>query len=129
MLVSMVLSKKKRIVLAVVVTLYLITWIGGKIVFTREITADAWLGWRQVKAYDEKVARDDAAKGITHDPIGLNPDGPTIKVNWCIPLLPGILVVSSESELGGFMGQGGTDIRFYYGSGTYRIFILSHWQS
>lgn len=59
----------------------------------------------------------------------LREEGPTTGVNWCIPLLPGVLLADSYEVLGPLHGRGMAKIVFYYGVGSVVICELWGWIS
>lgn len=55
--------------------------------------------------------------------------GPATGVDWCFPLLPGILITNSWYQCGPLFGKGGVKLVLYYGVGSLEILALNGWIS
>jgi hypothetical protein len=99
-------------VIFVLVALYLVTWVGGWISHNHEMEQRAQL------AYDGLASRyknsDSPLKKLY-----LFDDGPRSGVNWCVPLLPGVLLADSHFLTGGLSGNYCYRIVIYYGFGSF----------
>ncbi len=105
---------KSKLFAAVVPILYAVTWIGGYFSHVQELAAEAAINY----AYVQKVnAERDAG-------IALNADGPHTGINWCVPVLPGVLIVDSYSINGPLAGRGSSKLVLFYGFGS---FVLDEW--
>jgi hypothetical protein len=55
-------------------------------------------------------------------------DGPTYRVSWCIPVIPGVLLTWSGYSAGPLArGEGGLKIVLYYGVGTHEVWKRLLW--
>jgi hypothetical protein len=125
----------KNAVIVTLVFLYAVTWAGGWISHSREIRSRARRMYADAQKYDREIADTHQKAGLSlHDaPSRLNKDGPSADVNWCIPLLPGVLLADSWYVIGPRWGEGGGKIVLYYGFGSrelnYRLCRPWGWQS
>lgn len=55
--------------------------------------------------------------------------GPKSAVNWCLPILPAVLLADSEYVVGPLYGSGSAKIVFYFGSGSVTLLELWGWRS
>jgi len=55
-------------------------------------------------------------------------EGPIVKINWCVPFLPFVLIADSEYCIGPLWARGGTKIIIWYILGSTTI-SLSNWVS
>jgi len=60
-------------------------------------------------------------------PIELRPEGPASDVNWCLPLLPGVLLADSAYFIGPIYAKRTTKIVVYYGVGSFTALELWGW--
>ena len=102
-------STKGRII---VVGLYLVTWVGGTFSHWLTIRRDALKSWESIRQHETKLV----AEGM------LIPEwerafayGPQYWISYSVPLLPGLLLVSSSIDCGGRFGGGEQFLLFYYG--------------
>jgi hypothetical protein len=106
--------RKLRRWLAVILLLYLIAWVGGWITHALTWQAQLQATWRSNKRYHEKkeeLARqwgsEEYLQIVKEDRAArLWPDGPIASVDWCLPLLPGVLLSSTHAEVGPLAGGG-----------------------
>ncbi len=118
-------SSKVRII----IYLYLFTWVGGWIVASRQIKSEATAIYEKgLKVYFERVLYYEKRGSITHR-LPYNPAGPTASVKWCVPLLPGILLMDSGYCIGPLWAKSGTKIVFFYGFGCIELVYLYTWFS
>jgi hypothetical protein len=116
--------------LVVIGALYFVTWLGGVIFYPSEMTA------RAKKEYDvalnaqaRAAAKSEEEKMIVKRTPAAFPDGPKTDFHWCAPLVPGVLIVSSEYRIGPLWGQGGIRVVLFYGCGTYEMPLFIGWIS
>jgi hypothetical protein len=105
-LFSLDLMRRRYKILILLIFLYAVTWIGGYYSHSATLRREAQFRYDGFKR--DAVLAAVAAKG-----------GPTSKVEWCFPLLPGVLIANSYYVLGPGFGQGGLKIVFYYGLGSW----------
>jgi hypothetical protein len=122
--------------LSVYLVLYLATWMGGYRSHAQELkdkaeanylTYEQWFRVREENALRHGLRASD----LTRDRMNLQRSGSKYGISWCVPLLPGAMVVDSYSSTGAFaVGHGimvGRDIGIvtYYGPGPYKYRRLS----
>ena len=93
----------------------------------RVVILRANLGEEMSNTYErvkqEKIRRMEEYRAAGEDPgfFTMNlvyEDGPQWQVGWCVPLLPGILLVDSAASCGPLSGGGHRQFVFFYGYGT-----------
>jgi len=119
------MTKRKKLIACILVPLYLGTWIGGWISHAHDLRGRAEIDYR----WFERRNLERQADGLDYHPIRLNPDGPSSSVNWCIPVLPGVLLVDSEISSGPMAARGGVKIVLYYGVGSMELCTLVGWMT
>ena len=121
--------KRRRQLLWLLIFLYAVTWIGGWISCARDVKASAWASYRN--AQKRNMEWQAAEMPSTEVPIYLEPreGGPATGVDWCLPILPGVLLADSYQVLGPLNGRGGAKVVFYYGMGTFVVCELWGWRS
>lgn len=105
--------------LVVIAGLYVVTWIGGWIVYPRDMSRRALAQHADGVAMQKQLIAEhpeDAVRLRDHSPVFR--DGPRTTFRWCVPILPGILLVSSDYLIGPLWGNGGLRIVVFYGFGT-----------
>ncbi len=50
-------------------------------------------------------------------------------MDWCFPLLPGVLITNSWYQCGPLFGKGGVKLVLYYGVGSMEILTMNGWIS
>jgi hypothetical protein len=70
---------------------------------------------------NEKMEAQSRKDGFPFYPYKLSAHDPTSKVNWCIPVLPGVLLADSSISQGPLSAEGGVKIVIYYGVGSVEI--------
>ena len=120
--------KNKRIVVAIIVPAYLVTWIGGWLAHDREMAnlarrlyADAEARNAESLEAELRNPRDRAY------PIRLRSGGPKSEVDWVFPILPAVLISDSYYVVGPLYGKGTLKIVFYYGAGSVTLLELWGW--
>ncbi len=113
-------------ILIVITLLYAFTWIGGWIIYSRDVartTATMYEGVKQRTIQEIEAAK---ARGASEDELssiklrGHDDEGPSSGV-FCVPLLPGILLADKELGLGPMRGYGARYIVFFYGWGSMEL--------
>lgn len=102
--------------------LYLGTWMGGEESHRQEIRSRAQQLW-------DKGDKQAKAIGLVNGWGSVLPGGPDAEVNWCYPILPGILIADSCYVVAPLHGEGGVKLILYYGSGSAELFTLWGWVS
>lgn len=119
--------KQKWFWVCVLVPLYAVTWIGGWILYARQLKDRTESGYRAVQ-HDNEVEEAAALRGGWKPYLAkLHPDGPKSAVNLCLPILPGVLLADSYESIGPLDGQGGWYIVLYNGFSTTRVCMLWGW--
>jgi hypothetical protein len=110
--------RRKRIFERVVVLLYLITWIGGWSSHARQLRANADASYRNLVLQTE-------GKRV---PFNSRPHaGGPITGIWCVPVLPGVLLVESGTSIAPLSGSGGLKLVLYYGFGSSELCWFYVW--
>ena len=121
---------RKKSIVTLIVILYLGTWVGGWIQHSNDLEANSWAHYRA--AEQRNAERIEYAKARGSEPhlmrlepylMRLHEGGPITRVNWCIPILPGVLLANSDSSPGPLGGYGGEKIVLYYIIGSTEIFF------
>jgi hypothetical protein len=121
------MKRRKTILWLVVVLLYGITWIGGCVTHARDLQASTWAKYRAAQEINAEWRALDPAGSNDASYLKLREDGPITGVNWCVPLLPGILLADSYYVVGPLYGRGMAKVVFYYGVGSMVICDLWGW--
>ncbi len=119
---------KKR-VRAIVVSAYLVTWIGGWYSHVCEMSGVARRLYTRAEANNAQLIEWERQGHEKTRPIELLPGGPKSVVNWCVPILPGVLLADSHYVVGPVFAKGSTKIVFYYGVGSSTFLELWGWIS
>jgi hypothetical protein len=113
-------------ILIVIAFLYAFTWIGGWIVYSRDVaqtTATMYEGVKQRTIQEIEAAK---ARGASEDELssiklrGHSEEGPSSGV-FCMPLLPGLLLAEKEVGIGPLRGSGTRELVFFYGWGSMEL--------
>lgn len=107
--------------LFIIVAAYDVTWIGGWHFHWKEISTEAQLRYDRTRALNAKW------KEISDDQVELRHGGPQYGVDWCVPILPGVLLADSFYVVGPLYGKGGLKLVLYYGFGTLTLLELYGW--
>lgn len=109
--------------------LYAVTWIGGFISHGHAVKVDAQKRYDDAQQRELEEAAWYAQTG-SEKPNRITRDGgPIANVNWCFPILPGVLIADSEYIVGPLYGRGGVSIVIYYGVGSLQIGPIAGWIS
>lgn len=100
------MERKPLLLLGVLTFLYGATWVGG---------------WLSHSAAIQAQARHWSANANVH------PGGPRFGVNWCVPVVPGVVLVDSYCDVGPMNGCGGEKVVVWYGFGSWEVMTLSGW--
>ena len=68
------------------------------------------------------------ANGLPNQSTRIHPQ-PSSRVDWCIPLLPGVLLADSSYHIGPLWAAGGPKLVVYYGFGTFEIPLPVGWRA
>jgi len=121
--------KRSRRFWTVVLLLYAITWSGGYIAHRYAIRVDAQTKYDDAHKRELEEAAWYAQTGGTPPNRITRDGGPIVNVNWCFPILPGVLVADSYYIVGPSCGRGGVIIVLFYGVGSLRIGPIGGWIS
>ena len=123
---AMQISKRTRkAVIAAVAAIYVTTWVGGWITLSREVKASAQQEYEEAQLIFRRMAESQEAQSIRT----VRPGGPSAGVDWCIPLLPGVLLASSSCFIAPLWAHGSTCVILWYGTGTIELIGLWGWIS
>ena len=142
-------KRKRRIVLATVAALYVITWVGGRTTLWHELNTidqhEALMVQEEREWWLQHLADVQAMWDEEEDPrwnAGLEKsmadsreklqyidDGPHARVPLCVPLLPFVFVASYGRSLAPLSGRGRISIFLWYGIGTVELAYTTTWIS
>jgi hypothetical protein len=122
------MSKKKKWLGACAFGLYILTWLYGPADHARELTNRAQRLWSEAAATNERM-RAPSVPGEDIDVIEIFKDGPRASVDWCIPILPCVMLANSGYSIGPVYGRGGVKIILFYGVGSLELVTLFGWLS
>lgn len=119
----------KRRILITIVAAYLVTWVGGWIAHVREMENLARQKYSRAEVHNAEAIEAERLNPIVDRayPIELRREGPASDVNWCLPLLPGLLLADSAYFVGPMYAKGTTKIVVYYGVGSFTALELWGW--
>jgi hypothetical protein len=110
--------------------LYAFTWVGGWISHQRNLSEHTRQLHEQARAHHVELAAFSKSHRI---PMPLErttfDKGYHAKVNWCFPVLPGLLIADSEYAIGPLHGRGGLSIIVFYGFGSFQFGPFGGWIS
>jgi hypothetical protein len=87
-----------------------------------ELNARAQRYWADAAARDRVWEQYAVSQQVSYNPVA-RPEGPITHVDWCFPLLPGILVSDSSYVVGPLYGKGGVKVVLYYGIGSVELLM------
>lgn len=120
---------KPRLLIAVTFA-YLLTWIGGGSAHHREMSHLANRLYARAESTNRKLLELDRLNGdTTTPPIELRSGGPKVVVNWCIPLLPGMLITDSEYAVGPLYAKGSKKFVLFFGVGSITLWEADVWMA
>ncbi len=120
--------KKHYWLIAILAVCYALTWIFGWRSHAHEIEARAERLWLAADSKNREYATLASKTGEFYDPIRLLKNGPATSVDWCVPILPGVLIADSSYVVGPLYGKGGIKLVILYGFGSSEYFIAG-WNS
>jgi hypothetical protein len=123
------MSRRKWLIAIAVFAAYLATWIGGWQSHSKELEARAQRYWMEASAKNSEMTRIARGYGQEYEPIELSEGGARAHVDWCVPVLPGVLIADSSYIVGPLYGRGGYKVVVFYGLGSAELFTLSGWIS
>ncbi len=115
--------RAKWVIAVLVVAFYLLTWIRGPAEHKRELIERAKRLWAEADANNQDQGR----QGV--DLYDLLPDGPRTQVNWCVPVMPGLMLANSEYHIARLYAAGGCKVVLFYGFGTIELGTIAGWIS
>ncbi|OAI52071.1 hypothetical protein AYO47_06535 [Planctomyces sp. SCGC AG-212-M04] len=101
----------------IIVGLYLATWAGGTLSHWLTIRRSALKSWESLRQHEAKLLAEGKLTLIPEKERAFA-NGPRYWLSYSVPLLPGLLLVSSSMDCGGRFGGGQQYLLFYYGFGS-----------
>jgi hypothetical protein len=101
----------------------LLTWIRGPAEHERELRERAKRLWADAEAINQEYVQQG---GELYD---LLPNGPRTQVNWCVPVMPGLMLANSEYHIARLYAAGGYNVVLFYGFGTIELGTIAGWIS
>jgi hypothetical protein len=121
--------KKTVALLAVYLVLYFATWVGGWSSHARDLKHRAESGYRlmlQNRRDEEEVA----VPTVRNNPhFNGHYMYPQYGVQWCVPVVPGVLLANSYDFTPDCGGSGGVKVVLYYGFGSQELWRLWGWEA
>ncbi len=115
--------RKKWLLIGSAIALYVLTWLLGPAGHARELQEQAQRLWSEADASNRFMS--EFGGGYYQ----LIPNGPHTKVNWCVPVLPGLMLANSEYHIARLYGAGGYKLVLFYGYGTVELGTVVGWIS
>jgi hypothetical protein len=110
---------RRRSLVAVVLLLYAVTWVGGWASHAAEMKDQTEKGYRRLREKYEWAERYYSARGETvPTTMRAHEGGPSWGAAWCVPVLPGVLLAWSHSSIGPLYGSAGLRLVVWYGLGS-----------
>ena len=108
----------KRRLVYILTLFYVGTWAGGWSSHASNVRVQAEDSYRMIERDNQEMEMQAKRGGEIFHPTKLRKGGPASAVNWCAPLLPGILITDSYYSAGPLHASGGVKIVVYYGFGS-----------
>jgi hypothetical protein len=115
---SWLMFKRKRLLVCILVLLYAGTWACGWTSHAHNLRTRAEASYRMAERDNQEMEIQAQRSAGTFHRVELRKGGPTSGVNWCVPVLPGILIADSYYSAGPLRASGGVKIVVYYGFGS-----------
>jgi hypothetical protein len=112
------MAKRKKVLLGILALLYGGTWFGGWTSHAESLRERADATYHDVEWRNQEAAAWAKRMGATPYQIEIHDGGPILHIDWCVPLVPGILLSHSDYSVGPLIGCGGFKIVLYYGFGS-----------
>jgi hypothetical protein len=124
-------ARRAKILFALMLVGYLVTWLGAPPLARRACTARANQLYAQAVADQER--QKDMIRELGDDPNTLrpfvNPGGPSVRFGPAIPVLPGVLLLDNSDQIGPRYGKGHLTVFLFYGFGVHRLLEIRTWTS
>jgi hypothetical protein len=96
--------------------LYLVTWVGGWAAHAWDLEAEAQRIWAELNR-----------QRFLADFTVLREGGPRTHVDWCFPVLPGLLVAKSWYSVSPGSERGGVKLVLFFGIGSAELMEIYRW--
>ena len=119
------MKTKATISYILIALLYVWTWYGGYVFYSADLTSEANKEYSSIVDKYKKKAEEYKDVGLEYsyniyDEVHRN--GPRASIDWCFPIIPGILIAESHYSIGPSLDTGGINIILFYGIGTIELF-------
>src|SRR5688500_7844468 len=104
-----------------VIAVYVVTWIGGYLAHGRVVGMVRVLTYKQFAYRNSEAEAIEAESGFKEFGAKIHDGGPRTGIAWCIPVLPGVLLVNSYRSVGPLYGSGGTKTVVFYCAGSFTL--------
>src|SRR5262245_47726812 len=122
-----VMPRRKVILLAVLLLLYAVTWVGGWHSHSRQLRDETEATYLTCKQHNREVKLFSEHTGMPPPLVKMHEGGPVSRVSWCLPVLPGVLLAQSDHSIGPLLGRGGVKVILWYGVGSTELCMLGGW--
>ncbi len=124
------LKRKRLYAWTVIILLYIVTWVGGWLSHRQYMRERVKAAYVRTERRNQEMEAEYRKAGMKEEDFYINPqlfkDGPESGVDWCFPLLPGLLLAESHRSIGPLARGGDTKVILYYGFGSV---VLCSWIS
>jgi hypothetical protein len=128
------LSRRARRTLVGFLTVYLVlyfaTWVGGYRSHAQYLKDRVQASYRFMERERQREEEQALRFGVENEhftDLYMHKSGPKYGVSWCVPVVPGVLLVYSYESTGPLMAGGGIKIILYDGSCSYELCTLWGW--
>ncbi len=128
----MKLTRKKKIVLGIILAGYAATWILAPPKVRAYLEADALARHERARVHEKEQKEEFVKHGLITESeyeSNIHPNGPSSGLDWSIPVAPCVLLAHDYYVIGPLWGAGHLSLYFYYGSNVIRIGKLRTWIS
>ena len=112
----------------IIILMYVGTWIVGWISLNQNLHQEAEESYRKAEQTNRERVTEERHTGREPFLIPLHEGGPMTS-EWCVPLLPAVLLRHWESSIGPLGGGGGSEIVFCYGFGSTKLQSFGGWRN
>jgi hypothetical protein len=125
---EIMLKRKKLLGIIIILLMYVGTWIDGSISLNQNLRQKAEASYRKAEQINRESVAAERHTGREPFLIPLHEGGP-ITSEWCVPLLPSVLLRQWESSIGPLGGGNGSEIVFCYVFGSTKPYSFGGWRN
>ncbi len=127
----MKLTRKKKVVLGIILASYATTWILAPPKVRAYLKADALALYERARVREKEQKEEFVKHGLIKESeeSNIHQNGPSSGLDWSISVAPCFLLAHDYYVIGPLWGAGHLSLYFYYGSNVIRIGKLRMWIS